>query len=60
MLQDASSMGRGISNFFEDLFEKTYLSLTYLQGRESYFNELFPVGTVYDNSDRQKESYKDS
>jgi hypothetical protein len=40
------------TNFFEDLFEKTYLALTYLMTKEPQFKELFPIGVVYDNSDR--------
>ena len=48
------------TNFFEDLFEKTYLALTYLMTKEPQFKELFPIGAVYDNSDRQIEGYKDS
>ncbi len=49
-----------MSNLFEDLFEKTYLALTHMNTRESLFNELFQVGTVYDNIDRQREGYRDS
>ena len=47
-------------NFFEDLFEKTYLALTYIITKEPQFKELFPIGVVYDNSDRQLEGFKDS
>jgi len=42
----------GSTNFFEDLFEKTYLALTYIITKEPQFKELFPIGVVYDNSDR--------
>ncbi len=53
-------MNDSSSNFFEDLFEKTYLALTYIITKEPQFKELFPIGVVYDNSDRQLEGFKDS
>ncbi len=53
-------MTEGETNLYEDFFEKTYLALSYMIGKESLFFEMFPVGTVYDNNDRQKEGYRES